>query len=128
MLEILEKTYTSKPNRHLSFFQGIMPSLQNLNDDQTAEFQLGVLNFIKNAKRLRPSFPPTQNFPSHQPIHNMPGFSGYSSTHPATGSYPQATPIGYGWNRQTVPAMSPSDCSSSDTQFTQESEFDLSNI
>jgi hypothetical protein len=58
----------------------------------------------------------------------MPGFSGCSSTHPAASSYPQATPISYGWNRQTVPAISPSDCSLSDTQFTEESEFDLSDI
>jgi hypothetical protein len=61
--EILEKTDTSKPNRHLSFFQGILPSLQNLNNDQTMEFQLGVMNFIKNVKKHRPSFP-TQNFAS----------------------------------------------------------------
>jgi hypothetical protein len=129
MLEILEKPDTSKPNRHLSVFQGILPSLQNLNDDQTIEFQLGVLNVIKNVKKHRRTFPPTQNFPSHQPIHNMPGFSGCSSIHPpspAAGSYPQVTPICYGWNRQIVPALSLSDCSSSDTQFTQESEFDLS--
>jgi hypothetical protein len=94
MLEILEKTDTSKPNRHLSFFQGILPLLQNLNDDQTIEFQLGVLNVIKNVKKHRPSFPPTQNFPSHQPIYNMPGFSGCSSTHPTASSYPQAIPNG----------------------------------
>jgi hypothetical protein len=95
---------------------------------KTIEFQLGVLNLIKNVKKHRPSFPPTQHFPSHQPIHKMPGFSGCSSTHPDASSYPQATPISYGWNRQTVPALSPSDCSSSDKQFTQESEFDPSNI
>jgi hypothetical protein len=35
MIAILEKTDTSKPNRHLSFFQGFPPWLQNLNDDQT---------------------------------------------------------------------------------------------
>jgi hypothetical protein len=70
--------------------------LQNSNDDQTTEFQLGVLNLIKNVKKHHPSFPPTQNFPSHQPVHNMPHFSGCSSTHPATGPYPQATPIDYG--------------------------------
>jgi hypothetical protein len=101
MFEIIEKTDTSKPDRHLSFFQDILPSLQNLNDDQTIEFQLGVLNLNKNVKKHRPSFPPTQNFSSHQPIHNMSSLSGCSSTHPTAGSYPQATPIGYGRNGQT---------------------------
>jgi hypothetical protein len=65
MFEILEKPDTSTPDRHLSFIQGILPSLQNLNDD-TIDFELGVLNFNKNVKKKnhRPSFPPTQNFPS----------------------------------------------------------------
>jgi hypothetical protein len=77
----------------LSFFQGVLPSLQNLNDDQTIKFQLVVLNLLKNVKKHRPSFPPTQNFPLHQPIYNMPGFSGCSSIHPTASSYPQATQL-----------------------------------
>lgn len=34
-------------DRNLSFFRGILPSLALLDDDQTLEFQSGVLNLFK---------------------------------------------------------------------------------
>jgi len=40
----------NQPNRHLSFFKGIIPSLQNLNEEETLEFQMGVLQLIANIK------------------------------------------------------------------------------
>jgi len=33
----------NQPNRHLSFFRGIIPSLQSCNEEETLEFQMGVL-------------------------------------------------------------------------------------
>jgi len=40
----------NQPNRHLSFFKGIIPSLQNFNEEETLEFQMGVLQLIANIK------------------------------------------------------------------------------
>jgi hypothetical protein len=39
----------NQPNRHLSFFKGI-PSLQNFKEEETLEFQMGVLQLIANIK------------------------------------------------------------------------------
>lgn len=39
-----------EPNRHLSFFKGILPSVNNFEEDQTIEFQMGVLLLIRNIK------------------------------------------------------------------------------
>ncbi|RVE53982.1 hypothetical protein evm_001385 [Chilo suppressalis] len=40
-------------DRHLSFFKGILPSLTAFDDDQTLEFQSGVINLIQSIKRNR---------------------------------------------------------------------------
>lgn len=40
-------------NPLLSFFKGILPSLQSFNDDETLEFQSGVLSLIQTIKRNR---------------------------------------------------------------------------
>ena len=57
-----------KPNRHLSFFKGIIPSLQNFNEEETLEFQMGVLQLIANTKHRKPS-----NFSSQPlPVYNQP--------------------------------------------------------
>ncbi|CAH2004957.1 unnamed protein product [Acanthoscelides obtectus] len=39
--------------RNLSFFKGILPSLALLDDDQTLEFQSGVINLLQNIKHRR---------------------------------------------------------------------------
>lgn len=51
----LVKTEGSEPitSRHLLFFQGILPSINHFNDDQTIEFQMGVLQLIKDIKYAR---------------------------------------------------------------------------
>jgi hypothetical protein len=41
VIKALEET--NQPNRHLSFFKGTIPSLQNFKEDETLEFQFGVL-------------------------------------------------------------------------------------
>jgi hypothetical protein len=94
MLEILEKPVSSKLDRHLLFFQVILSSLQNVNDDETTKLQLGVLNLIKNVKNHHHSFSPTYNFPSHELVYNASGFSVCSSMpppSPAADSCLQAT-------------------------------------
>jgi len=42
----------NQPNRHLSFFKGIIPPLQNLNEEETLEFQMAVLQSIANIKHF----------------------------------------------------------------------------
>jgi hypothetical protein len=34
------------PNRHLSFFKEVIPFLENSNEEETLEFQMGVLQFL----------------------------------------------------------------------------------
>lgn len=38
-------------NHHLCFFKGLLPSLSSLNDEQTLEFQGGVINLLQQIKR-----------------------------------------------------------------------------
>jgi hypothetical protein len=40
-------------NRHLSFYQSLLPSLSSLNDDETLAFQSGVINVLQNIKRKK---------------------------------------------------------------------------
>lgn len=40
-------------NRHLSFFNGIIPTLDKFDDDEVLEFQMGVLQLLKNIKSSR---------------------------------------------------------------------------
>lgn len=40
-------------DRHISFFKGILPSLQTLTEDEIVEFQMGVLELMINIKRNR---------------------------------------------------------------------------
>jgi hypothetical protein len=50
MLAALEH---EKPNRHLSFFKGVIPSLEKFDDDEVIQFQMGVLQLINNIKRRK---------------------------------------------------------------------------
>ena len=59
-----------QPNRHLSFFKGIIPALQNFNEEETLEFQMGVLQLIANTKHRKPSNFSSQPLPVYyQPFH-----------------------------------------------------------
>jgi len=55
----------NQPNRHLSFFKGIIPSLQNFDEEETLEFQMGVLHLIANIKHRKPSNFSSQCTTSH---------------------------------------------------------------
>jgi hypothetical protein len=60
----------NQPNRHLSFFKGIIPSLQNFNEEETLEFQMGVPQLIANIKHRKPSNFSIQPLPVYnQPFH-----------------------------------------------------------
>ncbi|XP_076663647.1 uncharacterized protein LOC143366437 [Andrena cerasifolii] len=62
LIKALE-TSESQPNRHISFFNGIIPSLEKLDDDDVIKFQIGVLQLLENIKRSKQqnvcSQPPT---------------------------------------------------------------------
>lgn len=43
-------------NRHLSFFKGLLPTMSSLNEDQTLEFQAGVISLLQNIKKSTPQY------------------------------------------------------------------------
>ena len=40
-------------DRHLSFFRGILPTLQQLDEEETLSFQIGVLFMLQNIRKGR---------------------------------------------------------------------------
>ncbi|KAF9409723.1 hypothetical protein HW555_011013 [Spodoptera exigua] len=56
MMKFMDSFSNNEPktmNRHLSFFNGILPSLDNYNDDEVLEFEMGVLQLMKKIKNSR---------------------------------------------------------------------------
>jgi hypothetical protein len=53
IIKVLEEG--TQPNRHLSFFKGIIPSLENFNEEETLEFQMGILQLVANIKNRKPT-------------------------------------------------------------------------
>lgn len=75
ILHILEKSdKTESP--HISFFRGILPSLEQLNTDQVLDFQAGVLQLLKQIKNCNP-IASQMNYmhPSSSQFHNIPNTS-----------------------------------------------------
>jgi len=70
----------NQSNRHLSFFKGIIPSLQNFNEEETLEFEMGFLQLITNIKHRKPSNFSSQPLPLYnQPFHTSSHDGGNSS-------------------------------------------------
>lgn len=72
-----EEDHTATPtkeDRHLSFFNGIRPSLEQFTDDETLQFQSDVINVIQNIKksRLLQPQPSTQRPSPSRPQHKTP--------------------------------------------------------
>jgi hypothetical protein len=68
MMKALEEG--NQPNRHLSFFKGIITSLQNFKEEEALDFQMGVLQLIANIKHRKPSDFSSQPLPGYnQPFH-----------------------------------------------------------
>jgi hypothetical protein len=53
----------NQPNRHLSFSTDITPSHQNLEEEESLEFQMGFLQLIANIKHRKPRYFPSQLLP-----------------------------------------------------------------
>lgn len=51
-----------KPNRHTSFFNGIIPSLETFDDDEIVEFQLKLLQFVSEIKKRKTALACKANF------------------------------------------------------------------
>jgi hypothetical protein len=70
----------NQPNRHLSFFKCIIPSLQNFNEEETLEFKMVVLQLIANIKQRKPSNFSSQPLPVYnQPFHTSSDVGGNNS-------------------------------------------------
>ncbi|KAJ8944794.1 hypothetical protein NQ318_003662 [Aromia moschata] len=72
------KALEQPEDRHISFFKGIIPSLNTFTEDETLQFQMDVLQVINNIKKRR--------FQSHQqhPSFNSPSLA---TTSTATNNY-----------------------------------------
>ncbi|XP_004925760.2 uncharacterized protein LOC101739359 [Bombyx mori] len=57
-------------NRHLSFFNGIIPTLDKFDDDEVLEFQMGVLQLLKNIKSSRRRESPSEIVVVYRPPMN----------------------------------------------------------
>lgn len=63
MIKFMHSYINKEPavtNRHLSFFNGILPTLDMFDDNEVLEFQMGVLQLMKTIKSSRQN----QEFPS----------------------------------------------------------------
>ncbi|XP_045481857.1 uncharacterized protein LOC123685997 [Harmonia axyridis] len=59
------------PNRHIAFIQGLLPTLENFDDDEVLEFQTGVLQLaqrIKSKRKNKASSTPDPSFHPNQTI------------------------------------------------------------
>ncbi|KAL0871595.1 hypothetical protein ABMA27_004127 [Loxostege sticticalis] len=48
--QFVEVPLNNMINRHVSFFNGLIPTLEKFDDDQVIDFQLGVIQLMKNIK------------------------------------------------------------------------------
>lgn len=62
-----KKKEEMKEDRNLFFFKSLLPSLATLNDNQTLEFQSGVLNLLQNIKNRNEWSPAHSSTYNYQP-------------------------------------------------------------
>lgn len=81
---------SQREDRHLSFFRGILPSLQNFDEAKTRRFQIAVLQIIDNLDNNLPALPSYQYPPYNYSQENI-GYRTYSTSESNTQS-PQNLP------------------------------------
>lgn len=81
---------SQREDRHLSFFRGILPSLQNFDEAKTIRFQIAVLQIIDNLDNNLSAFPSYQYPPYNYSQENI-GNRTYSTSESNTQS-PQNLP------------------------------------
>lgn len=82
----------NEENHHLSFFKGLLPSMSSLNEDQTLEFQAGVISLLQKISKntLQYAYHTTQI--RHHGIQNQyltPTSMQHNFGWPNSGYYPQ---------------------------------------
>lgn len=90
---------SQREDRHLSFFRGILPSLQNFDEAKTRKFQIAVLQIIDNLDSNLPAFSSyqytTYNYSQENNSNNYCGYrtSSYQSTPESNTQSPQNLPL-----------------------------------
>lgn len=80
---------SQREDRHLSFFRGILPSLQNFDEAKTRRFQIAVLQIIDNLDNNLSAF--SYHYPPHNYSQENIGYRTYSTSESNTQS-PQIIP------------------------------------
>lgn len=57
------------PNRHLSFFQGVIPALEKFDEHEVLKFQMGVLQLISNINDEKRRVSQPLNYPQPTTSH-----------------------------------------------------------
>lgn len=126
---------TSRSEEHpmLSFFKGVLPSVSSFDDDETLEFQSGVLSLIQKIKKQRESRLYSSNYGWHLQSRDHMQQSVYSSqnqnVHPS-GNENILPSGGYGYStRQPFEPASPAWSQvSQQSSSTQHSDLDFNNF
>lgn len=66
------QTPRNEENCHLSFFKGLLPSISSLNEDQSLEFQAGVISLLQNIKKKTSQYVYHDNQQKLPTQHNYP--------------------------------------------------------
>lgn len=82
---------SQREDRHLSFFRGVLPSLQNFDEAKTRRFQIAVLQFIDNLDNNLPALPSYQYPPFNYSQENI-SYRTYSTSESNTTQSPQNIP------------------------------------
>ncbi|XP_037916979.1 uncharacterized protein LOC119655256 isoform X2 [Hermetia illucens] len=61
-----------KPNRHLSFFKGLLPSLEDFDECDTLDFQMEVLKIVKRIRQRKHPPPSVSDIPDAPPSSTLP--------------------------------------------------------
>lgn len=106
MLKLLEGE--KEQNRHISFFHGVLPSLNEFDEEQTLEFQIGVLQLIKKIKKSKTGVSVAQYLEDTQrqfPTYESPQTFQYTVSAPSTSTatYPQNNQACISFNRPSYP-------------------------
>lgn len=94
---------TEKPYRHLSFFKGILPSLEDFDELDTLDFQMEVLKVIKKIRERKHPLPWRSKTPYDSPS-STPSMPSPSSTPPLVrNQYIHTTPAKFTAQRVGLP-------------------------
>ncbi|KAI4455637.1 madf domain transcription factor [Holotrichia oblita] len=88
MIAALKET----PNRHLSFFKGLLPSLEDFDEFDTLDFQMEVLKLVKTIRQRTHPLPCTSATPYAPPCNTPPRASPFCTPSMVSNTYIQRQP------------------------------------